>query len=105
TVTRAEKVAGGYRISGEKTWISNGGIADILTLFARTGDGAGAKGLTAFAFPTDTEGFEIVERIDVIAPHPLATLRFTDCFVPEDHVIGAPGEGFRIAMATLDVFR
>lgn len=105
TTTRAEKVAGGYKISGEKTWISNGSIADILTLFARTGEGEGARGLTAFAFPTTTEGFEVVERIDVIAPHPLATLRFTDCFVPDDHVIGAPGEGFRIAMATLDVFR
>lgn len=103
--TTATKVDGGYLINGEKTWISNGGIADILTLFARTGDAPGAKGLSAFAFRTDTPGFEVVERIDVIAPHPLATLRFTDCFVPDDHIIGNPGDGFRIAMATLDVFR
>lgn len=103
--TTATKVAGGYLINGEKTWISNGGIADILTLFARTGGAPGAKGLSAFVFATDTPGFEIVERIDVIAPHPLATLRFTDCFVPDDHLLGGSGDGFRIAMATLDIFR
>lgn len=103
--TRAEKVEGGYRITGEKTWISNGAIADVLTVFARTGEGAGAKGLSAFVLPTDGPGFEVVERIEVIAPHPLATLRFTDCFVPDSHLLGAPGDGFRIAMATLDVFR
>ncbi|SNS41515.1 acyl-CoA dehydrogenase [Sphingomonas laterariae] len=103
--TSATKVDGGYLINGEKTWISNGGIADILTLFARTGGAPGAKGLSAFAFSTDTPGFEVVERIDVIAPHPLATLRFTDCFVPDNHLIGGEGDGFRIAMATLDVFR
>jgi acyl-CoA dehydrogenase len=103
--TTAERVAGGWRINGEKTWISNGTIADLLTLFARSGEAPGAKGLSAFVFPTDTPGFSVVERIDVIAPHPLATLRFDDCFVPDDHLIGRPGDGFRIAMATLDVFR
>ncbi|MGH6781524.1 MAG: acyl-CoA dehydrogenase family protein, partial [Sphingomonadaceae bacterium] len=103
--TTATKVDGGYLINGEKTWISNGGIADILTLFARTGGAPGARGLSALAFPTNSPGFEVVERIDVIAPHPLATLRFTDCFVPDDHLIGGEGNGFRIAMATLDVFR
>jgi len=103
--TTATRAPGGFRISGEKTWISNGATADVLTLFARTGEAPGAKGLSAFVFPTATPGFEIVERIDVIAPHPLATIRFNDCFVPEDHLIGAPGDGFRIAMATLDVFR
>jgi acyl-CoA dehydrogenase len=103
--TTATRVEGGYRICGEKTWISNGAIADILTLFARTGEAPGARGISAFVFPTDTPGFEVVERIDVIAPHPLATIRFDNCFIPEDHLLGAPGEGFKIAMATLDVFR
>lgn len=101
----AERVAGGWRINGEKTWISNGTIADILTLFARSGEAPGARGLSAFAFPTATEGFSVVERIDVIAPHPLATLRFDNCFIPDDHLIGEAGDGFKIAMATLDVFR
>lgn len=103
--TTATKVEGGYLISGEKTWISNGAIADLLTVFARTGDAPGARGISAFAFPTDTPGFEVTEHIDVIAPHPLASLRFTDCFVPDNHLIGASGDGFKIAMATLDVFR
>ena len=101
----AERVAGGWRINGEKTWISNGTIADILTVFARSGEAPGARGLSAFAFPTATEGFSVVERIDVIAPHPLATLRFDNCFIPDDHLIGEAGDGFKIAMATLDVFR
>ncbi|TAJ73517.1 MAG: acyl-CoA dehydrogenase [Phenylobacterium sp.] len=103
--THAKKVAGGYRISGEKTWISNGAIADVLTVFARTGDAPGARGISAFVLPTDVPGFEVTERIDIIAPHPLVSLRFNDCFVPDDHLIGASGEGFKIAMATLDVFR
>ena len=101
----AERVAGGWRINGEKTWISNGTIADILTVFARSGEAPGARGLSAFAFPTATEGFSVIERIDVIAPHPLATLRFDNCFIPDDHLIGEAGDGFKIAMATLDVFR
>lgn len=103
--TTAERVAGGWRINGEKTWISNGAIADVLTVFARSGEAPGAKGLSAFVFPTSTEGFSVTQRIDVIAPHPLATLRFDDCFIPDDHLIGKAGEGFKIAMATLDVFR
>ena len=103
--TTAERVPGGWRINGEKTWISNGSIADVLTLFARSGEAPGARGLSAFAFPTKTEGFSIVEKINVIAPHPLATIRFDNCFVPDDHLIGDAGKGFKIAMATLDVFR
>ena len=103
--TSARRVEGGWRIDGEKTWISNGTIADVLTLFARSEEAPGAKGLSAFAFPTDTPGFSVVKRIDVIAPHPLATLRFDNCFVPDDHLIGQPGDGFKVAMATLDVFR
>jgi acyl-CoA dehydrogenase len=94
-----------YVLNGEKTWISNGGIADVYTLFARTGEGPGAKGLSAFVVPAGLPGFEVVERQQVIAPHPLATLRFTDCRIPKSAIIGAPGQGFRIAMSVLDVFR
>jgi acyl-CoA dehydrogenase len=101
----AEKVSGGWRLNGEKTWISNGPIADILTLFARSGEAGGARGISAFVFPTDTPGFSVTETIDVIAPHPLATIRFDDCFVPDDHLIGEAGQGFKIAMATLDMLR
>ena len=94
-----------YVLNGEKTWISNGGIADVYTLFARTGDGPGAKGLSAFIVPAGLPGFEVVERLQVIAPHPLATLRFTDCRIPASALIGASGAGFKIAMSVLDVFR
>lgn len=94
-----------YVLNGEKTWISNGGIADVYTLFARTDEAPGAKGLSAFIVTPDLSGFEVVERLDTIAPHPLATLRFTDCRVPASALIGSPGEGFRIAMSVLDVFR
>ena len=94
-----------YVLNGEKTWISNGGIADVYTLFARTGEGPGAKGLSAFIVPAGLPGFEVVERQQVIAPHPLATLRFTECRIPASAMIGGPGQGFRIAMSVLDVFR
>jgi acyl-CoA dehydrogenase len=94
-----------YVIDGEKTWISNGGIADVYTLFARTGEAPGARGISAFAVFPDDPGFSIAERIDVIAPHPLATLRFTNCRIPADRRLGAPGAGFKIAMQTLDIFR
>ncbi|HLX99130.1 MAG TPA: acyl-CoA dehydrogenase family protein [Roseiarcus sp.] len=94
----------GYRLDGEKTWISNGGIADVYTVFARTGE-AGARGLSALLVFPDDPGFSIAERIDVMAPHPLATLRFEGCFVPADRLLGAPGDGFKIAMRTLDIFR
>ncbi|MCO4823955.1 MAG: acyl-CoA dehydrogenase, partial [Amylibacter sp.] len=94
-----------YMLNGEKTWISNGGIADIYTTFARTGDAPGAKGLSAFIVPADTPGLEIVQRLDTIAPHPLATLRFTDCRIPATAMLAQSGEGFKIAMSVLDVFR
>lgn len=94
-----------YVLSGEKTWISNGGIADVYTVFARTGEAPGAKGISAFVVPADAPGLEIAERIDVIAPHPLARLRFDDVRVPTSAMVGKPGEGFRIAMSVLDVFR
>ena len=96
---------GSYILNGEKTWISNGGIADVYTLFARTGEAAGARGLSAFVVPADTPGLEIVERLDTIAPHPLAHLRFTDCRIPASALIGQSGGGFKIAMSVLDVFR
>lgn len=94
-----------FILNGEKTWISNGGIADVYTVFARTGEGPGAKGLSAFVVPAGLAGFEIAERLEVIAPHPLATLRFSDCRIPGSALIGSRGQGFKIAMSVLDVFR
>ncbi|MCA3633067.1 MAG: acyl-CoA dehydrogenase family protein [Methylobacterium sp.] len=105
TTTKATRVPGGFRIDGEKTYISNGGIADIYVLFARTGEAPGAKGLSAFLVPAATAGFEVVERIDVMAPHPLAWLRLENAVIPESALIGSPGDGFKIAMSVLDVFR
>lgn len=96
---------GDYVLNGEKTWISNGGIADFYIVFARSGEAPGARGISAFIVDADTPGLEIAERIDVIAPHPLARLRFTDCRVSGDQRIGAAGQGFKVAMATLDIFR
>jgi alkylation response protein AidB-like acyl-CoA dehydrogenase len=94
-----------YILDGEKTWISNGGIADFYVVFARTGEAPGARGISAFIVDADTAGFEIAERINVIAPHPLARLRFTNCRVSQAQRVGTPGEGFKVAMRTLDVFR
>lgn len=92
-------------LDGEKTWISNGGIADVYCVFARTGAQPGTRGISAFVVDAGTPGFEIAERIDVIAPHPLARLRFSGCRIPKDRLLGAPGEGFKLAMRTLDIFR
>lgn len=94
-----------YVLNGEKTWISNGGIADVYTVFARTGDGDGARGLSAFIVPANQPGLEIAERLETIAPHPLARLRFADCRVPASAMLGTSGQGFKIAMSVLDVFR
>jgi len=94
-----------YVLNGEKTWISNGGIADFYVVFARTGEALGSRGISAFIVDAGTPGFEIAERIEVIAPHPLARLKFSDCRIPASQRIGAPAEGFKIAMRTLDVFR
>ena len=94
-----------FVLNGEKTWISNGGIADLYTVFARTGEAPGANGLSAFIVPAGLPGFEITERLETIAPHPLATLRFTECRIPAKALIGAPGQGFKIAMSVLDIFR
>ena len=95
----------GYFLNGEKTWISNGGIADFYVVFARTGEAPGARGISAFIVDANTPGLEIAERIDVVAPHPLAKLHFHNVLVPHAKRIGAAGEGFKVAMATLDVFR
>jgi acyl-CoA dehydrogenase len=101
----ATRYGDGFVLDGEKTWISNGGIADLYVVFARTGEGPGAKGLSAFLLPKDLVGFSVAERIEVIAPHPLARLKFARVTVPASAMIGEPGEGFKIAMATLDIFR
>jgi len=101
----ARRDGDGYVLDGEKTWISNGGIADFYVVFARTGEAPGAKGITAFVVEPGTPGFDCSERIEVIAPHPLGRLTFASCRVPAAQVIGEAGQGFRIAMATLDVFR
>lgn len=101
----ATKEADHYILNGEKTWISNGGIANLYTVFARTGDAPGAKGLSAFIVPAKIKGLTIAERLQTIAPHPLATLSFTDCKVPATAMIGQSGEGFKIAMSVLDIFR
>ena len=95
----------GFVLDGEKTWISNGGIADFYTVFARTGEAPGGRGLSAFIVPAGTPGLRIAERLEVIAPHPLARLAFERCRVPRAAMLGAPGQGFAIAMAVLDVFR
>ena len=103
--TTAQRTADGWRIDGAKTYISNGGIADYYILFARTGEAPGAKGISAFIVPADTPGLAIAERIRVIAPHPLATLRFDAMMLPDSALLGEAGRGFAQAMATLDIFR
>ncbi len=103
--TRAERDGDHYIINGEKTWISNAGVADFYTVFARTGEAPGARGLSAFVVAADTPGLKVSERIDIIAPHPLGTLEFNNCRVPVGNLLAEPGQGFKVAMATLDVFR
>ena len=103
--TAAKLDGNDYVLSGEKTWISNGGIADIYTVFARTGEGDGARGISAFLLPADTLGLKIAERLESIAPHPLARIVFNDIRLPKSAMIGAPGAGFKIAMSVLDIFR
>jgi acyl-CoA dehydrogenase len=103
--TEAREAEGGYRIDGSKTYISNGGIADYYILFARTGEAPGAKGISAFIADRDMEGLNDSERIEVIAPHPLATLRFNGMRIGPESLIGERGRGFAYAMGTLDVFR
>lgn len=101
----AERDGDNFILTGEKTWISNGGIADLYVVFVRTGEASGARGLSAFLLPADSPGLEIAERLETIAPHPLALLRFNNIKLPASAMIGEPGAGFRIAMSVLDVFR
>lgn len=101
----ARREGDAYVLNGEKTWISNGGIADFYVVFARSGEAPGSRGITAFIVDADTPGLEIAERIEVIAPHPLARLRFTHCRVAAERRLGDAGQGFKIAMRTLDIFR
>ena len=103
--TQARRQGESYTLYGTKTWISNGGIADFYVVFARSEAAPGTRGLSAFVVDADTPGLHIEQRIETIAPHPLATLRFSDCRIHASNLVGKPGEGFRIAMQTLDVFR
>lgn len=103
--TSAERRGEEFVLNGEKVFISNGGIADVYTVFARTGEAPGTRGISAFVVFADTPGFHIAERIETIAPHPLARIRFDNCRVPAANLLGQPGEGFKIAMRTLDIFR
>ena len=101
----ARRDGDGYLLNGEKNWISNGGIADFYIVFARTGEAEGSRGITAFIVDSTAPGFSIGERIEIIAPHPLASLAFKNCWVADAQRLGEPGRGFKVAMATLDVFR
>jgi acyl-CoA dehydrogenase len=108
----ARRVGDGYILDGEKTWISNGGIADFYCVFARTApaeprpDGSvAARGIGAFVVDAGTAGLEVSRRIDVISPHPLAALSFRNCRIPASQRLGAEDGGFKLAMQTLDIFR
>lgn len=103
--TTATKDGDDYLLNGNKTWISNAGIADHYIVFARTDEAPATRGLTAFVVDADTQGLSITERIQVAAPHPLGTLQFEDCRVSSENMVSGPGDGFRVAMGTLDVFR
>jgi acyl-CoA dehydrogenase len=103
--TSAMRDGNEWVLVGEKTYISNGGIADFYLTFARTDEGEGSRGLSAFIVPADSQGLTVEERIEVIAPHPLARLKYDNVRVPADAIIGEPGEGFRIGMETLNLFR
>lgn len=102
-----QAVAGpeGWRLAGEKTWISNGGIADFYCVFAKTDPSAGSRGITAFVVDANTAGLDTSAHIEVMAPHPLATLRFDGCIVPREAQLGELHGGFKLAMRTLDIFR
>jgi acyl-CoA dehydrogenase len=103
--TTASREGDGYVLDGEKTWISNGGIADFYVVFARTGEAPGAKGISAFLVPAEVTGVSVAEKLEVAAPHPLARIRFEGARVPASALLGRPGEGFKIAMSVLDIFR
>ena len=94
-----------YTLSGVKTWISNGGLADFYLTFAKTDPNGGTRGISAFIVNASSQGLDTSEHINVMAPHPLATLRFNDCHIPVSSLLGEEGEGFKLAMRTLDIFR
>lgn len=94
-----------YSLTGTKTWISNGGIADFYCVFAKTDVTAGTRGISAFIVDANTPGLDASRHIHVMAPHPLATLQFTDCAVPSTALLGEENGGFKLAMRTLDIFR
>jgi acyl-CoA dehydrogenase len=102
--TAAEPAGDGWRISGVKSFISNAPDADLYTLFARTSETRGAKGVTAFAVPGDAPGLTGT-RLELLAPHPVGRLELDGVHVPTDHVVGEIGGGFKVAMSTLDLFR
>jgi acyl-CoA dehydrogenase len=104
-VTSAVSSGDGWAINGSKTWISNGGIADFYVTFTKTDPQAGTRGITAFIVDAESEGLDTSEHIAVMAPHPLATLKFTHCKLPQDAQLGALNGGFKLAMQTLDIFR
>lgn len=104
-VTSATDTGEGWALNGSKTWISNGGIADFYVTFAKTDPQAGTRGITAFIVDAENKGLDSSEHIAVMAPHPLATLKFTDCKLPQDAQLGALHGGFKLAMQTLDIFR
>ena len=101
----ARRDGDGWVLDGVKTWISNGGLADRYVVFARSGEAPGAKGISAFLVDAGTPGLDASERIPVISPHPLGTLRLSNCRVGGDRLLGSAGQGFAIAMGTLDLFR
>ena len=103
--TSAVRDRDGWVLNGCKTWISNGGIADFYCVFARTGADAGSRGISAFLAPADAPGLSVAERIELMAPHPIARIELRDCRIPEDALLGTEGDGFKLAMRTLDIFR
>jgi alkylation response protein AidB-like acyl-CoA dehydrogenase len=102
---RGERQGDSYILNGTKTWVSNGGIADFYVVFARTENAPGWAGISAFVLDRDTPGFEVTEQIEIIAPHVIGSLAFRDCRIPSRQLLGKPGEGFKIAMGVLDIFR
>ena len=103
--TEARPEGESYVLNGRKTWISNGGIADFYVVFARAPGSQGSRGISAFVVEADTPGLKIAQRLEVMAPHPLATLHFENCRIPRSQLLGTEGQGFKIAMQTLDIFR
>lgn len=103
--TSAKKDGDSFILNGSKSWISNAGFADFYVVFARTGEAPGAKGLSAFIVDSDSKGFSVKERVKISSPHPVGTIEFNNCKIPAKNLLGNSGDGFKIAMATLDVFR